>query len=107
MKYLLLLSIILAAASQVPAQSHRFQNYSESAARTEKVPESAAQIKTPAKPDDVIHVDTDLVTIPVRISDLEADLVTVSAHKIGGPQGAGALILRDQTLGFPAPDPTG
>ena len=69
MKYLLLLSLIFAAAFQAPAQSRRFQNYSESAARTETVPEPGAQIKTSTKADDVIHVDTDLVTIPVRISD--------------------------------------
>lgn len=30
----------------------------------------------------------------VNFSDLGADLLTVSAHKLGGPQGAGALILR-------------
>ena len=34
------------------------------------------------------------------VNGLGADLVTVSAHKIGGPKGAGALILTDGLLGF-------
>ncbi len=32
--------------------------------------------------------------LPLDLADLGADLVTVSAHKIGGPAGVGALILR-------------
>ncbi len=33
--------------------------------------------------------------IEVDVEDLGIDLLTISAHKLGGPQGAGALILRD------------
>ncbi|MBV8793096.1 MAG: cysteine desulfurase [Pseudolabrys sp.] len=42
----------------------------------------------------VLHVDAVQAAgkIPIDISALGADLMTISAHKIGGPQGAGALI---------------
>jgi len=33
--------------------------------------------------------------VPVAITDLGADLVSLSAHKLGGSKGAGALILRE------------
>jgi cysteine desulfurase len=43
----------------------------------------------------LLHVDAiqALGKIPFDIKDVGADLVTVSAHKIGGPKGVGALIL--------------
>jgi cysteine desulfurase len=53
----------------------------------------------------LLHVDA--VQGPGRsvcdINDLEADLVTVSGHKIGGPKGIGALIKREQALHFTDP----
>lgn len=50
----------------------------------------------------LLHVDAiqALGKIPFDINVLGADLVTVSAHKIGGPKGVGALILADGVLGF-------
>jgi cysteine desulfurase len=44
----------------------------------------------------ILHVDAVQAPgrIALRIDDLGADMLTLSAHKIGGPQGAGALIRR-------------
>jgi len=38
--------------------------------------------------------------IPVAIGDLGVDVLTLSAHKIGGPQGAGAIVRADEDLTF-------
>lgn len=35
---------------------------------------------------------------PFTLASLGADLLTVSAHKLGGPQGVGALVLREEGL---------
>ena len=50
----------------------------------------------------LLHVDAIQAFGKIRfdINDMHADLVTVSAHKIGGPKGAGALILGEGLLGF-------
>lgn len=36
--------------------------------------------------------------LPIRFDRVGCDLLTVSAHKIGGPKGAGALLIRDPDL---------
>jgi cysteine desulfurase len=41
--------------------------------------------------------------IACNINELRADLLSLSAHKIGGPKGVGAVIKRDQALHFADP----
>jgi cysteine desulfurase len=50
----------------------------------------------------LLHVDAiqALGKIPFDIKVMRADLVTVSAHKIGGPKGVGALILAEGVQGL-------
>lgn len=45
----------------------------------------------------LLHVDAaqGLGRVPVRFPLLDADILTLSAHKCGGPKGAGAAIVRD------------
>jgi cysteine desulfurase len=50
----------------------------------------------------LLHVDAiqALGKIPFDIASMKADLVTLSAHKIGGPKGVGAVVLADGVLGL-------
>jgi cysteine desulfurase len=50
----------------------------------------------------LLHVDAIQAfgKIPFDIKEINADLVTLSAHKIGGPKGVGALVLAEGVLGF-------
>ena len=49
----------------------------------------------------LLHVDAiqALGKIPFDIKAMKADLVTLSAHKIGGPKGVGALVLAEERAG--------
>jgi cysteine desulfurase len=53
----------------------------------------------------LLHVDAVQAAgrIPVDIRALQADLLTLSAHKLGGPKGVGAVIKREEALHFPDP----
>jgi cysteine desulfurase len=53
----------------------------------------------------LMHVDAVQACgrISCNINELQADLLTLSGHKIGGPKGVGALIKRDQALHFTDP----
>ena len=53
----------------------------------------------------LLHVDAVQAVgrIPFDINESDADLMTVSAHKLGGPQGVGALIRRSAALHFAEP----
>jgi cysteine desulfurase len=50
----------------------------------------------------VLHVDAiqALGKVAFEMVSLKADLVTLSAHKIGGPKGVGAVVLSEGVLGF-------
>jgi cysteine desulfurase len=53
----------------------------------------------------LLHVDAVQAVgrIPCAISALGADLMTLSAHKIGGPKGVGALVRAREDIHFPDP----
>jgi cysteine desulfurase len=52
----------------------------------------------------LLHVDAVQAVgkISFNISDVKADLISISAHKIGGPKGVGALVLADGLNGLEA-----
>jgi cysteine desulfurase len=53
----------------------------------------------------VLHVDAVQAAgrIPFDINDIGVDLISISAHKIGGPQGVGALIKRSAAVHIAEP----
>jgi cysteine desulfurase len=52
--------------------------------------------------DGLLHTDAaqTLGKIPIDIKAMKADLISVSAHKLGGPKGIGALVLADGLNGL-------
>jgi cysteine desulfurase len=68
------------------------------------VREAAAMVHGPPA-GGLLHVDAIQAVgrIPFNIDDLEADLISISAHKMGGPKGVGALVRRAAALHFAQP----
>ncbi|MET0708256.1 MAG: cysteine desulfurase family protein [Tardiphaga sp.] len=50
----------------------------------------------------LLHVDAiqALGKIPFDVNSIKADLITLSAHKIGGPKGVGALVMVEEAQGL-------
>jgi cysteine desulfurase len=50
----------------------------------------------------LLHVDAiqALGKIPFDVRSIQADLVTLSAHKVGGPKGVGALVMAEDVQGL-------
>ncbi len=65
------------------------------------VPEVAALVHEAGG---LLHVDAvqALSKIPIHIKALGADILTVSAHKVGGPKGVGAVVVTDGLAGLQA-----
>jgi len=63
----------------------------------QKLVEIAALLRSEGGEGALLHVDAVQAVgrVPVSFRDLGADYMTISAHKLGGPQGAGALIVKD------------
>jgi cysteine desulfurase len=57
----------------------------------------ARLVRTEASEGALLHVDAvqAIGRIPFSFVECDADYVSLSAHKLGGPQGAGALIMKD------------
>ncbi len=61
------------------------------------VEEIAKLVRTEGGEGALLHVDAVAAAgrMPIRFVEWDADYMTLSAHKIGGPQGAGALLARE------------
>src|SRR5262249_33308843 len=69
MKYGFICLILCFTITSLCAQSNRFKSYSESSTRIERMPQTTPTPIPTGKPDEVVRIDTDLVTVAVRISE--------------------------------------
>ena len=78
MKAFILLIFVVSFTTDAVGQSGRVSGYSESP--SERIEAPAAAAKKVGKDDDVVRVETDLVTIPVRVSERGGRPVTAIAQ---------------------------
>ena len=61
---------------------------------------TAAKLMRARCPDAYLHVDAtqSYMKIPIKISAIGADMMTLSSHKIEGPKGVGALVIDNKII---------
>lgn len=93
-------SLVAVLASGPPALVSVMLANNETGA-IQPIPEVAALVHEAGG---VLHVDAvqAFLKIPINIKALGADILTVSAHKVGGPKGVGAVVVADGLEGLHA-----
>jgi cysteine desulfurase len=96
------LAALAAAVAQTPRPLVSLMLANNETGIVQPVAEAAAIVRAAGG---LIHVDAVQAVgrIPCDMTALGADLLTLSAHKIGGAKGAGALIRAREDIHFPEP----
>ena len=60
----------------------------------------AAKLTHARSPEALVHIDAtqSYMKLPISLSSLQADMITLSSHKIEGPKGVGALVVTDKVM---------